>query len=74
MVDYLRVVLSNTWINLTYTTGHFVLKPLAVNVRYAEILALPLNVPFWPKAPVDGTRPNDRSRIADAQAIPMDIA
>jgi len=48
MVDYLRVVLSNTWINLTYTTGHFVLKPLAVNVRYAEILALPLNVPFWP--------------------------
>ena len=50
MVDYLRVVLSNTWINLTYTTGHFVLKQLAVNVRYAEILALPLNVPFWPNS------------------------
>jgi hypothetical protein len=28
----------------------------------------------WPKAPVDGPRLNDRSRIADAQAFPMDIA
>jgi hypothetical protein len=28
--------------------GHFMLKQLAVDVRYAEILALPLKVSFWP--------------------------
>jgi hypothetical protein len=57
--------LSNTWINLTYTTGHFVLKQLAVNVRYAEILALPLSVPFWPDS--SGSPPSPKAAFGNAR-------
>jgi hypothetical protein len=30
--------------------------------------------PQWPKAPIAGPQRNERSRIADAQAMPMDVA
>jgi hypothetical protein len=46
-------------------SGVAVKRPLWGTSRYGWL---------WPKAPVDGLRLNDRSRIADAQAIPMDIA